>query len=57
MRKKPIIEISCVFIWRKVNSTLLKQISLAEDDLYSRKVVKIYLEYNMSGTGACGTQM
>jgi hypothetical protein len=36
---------------------ILLYLSLAEDDLNSRKVVKIYLEYNMSGTGAGGTQM
>jgi len=44
-------------ILREVNSTLLKQISLAEDSLDSKKDVKVYLKYNLSGTGAGGTQM
>jgi len=42
------------FILRTVNST---QISLAEYSYNSRRVAKIYLEYNMSGTGAGGTQI
>jgi hypothetical protein len=44
-------------ILREVNSTLLKWISLAEDSLDSREDMKVYLEYNLSGTGAGGTQM
>jgi hypothetical protein len=45
------------FILRTVNSTLLKRISLAEYSYNSRRVAKIYLEYNMSSTGAGGTQI
>jgi hypothetical protein len=44
-------------ILREVNSTLPKQISLAEYSLYSRKDAKVYLEYNLNDTGAGGTQM
>jgi len=44
-------------ILREVDSTLLKQTSLVEYSLDSRKDMKVYLEYNLSGTGAGGTQM
>jgi len=44
-------------ILKDINSTLPKQISLAEYSLYSRKDAKVYLEYNLSGTGVGGTQM
>jgi hypothetical protein len=45
------------FILRTVNSTLLKRISLAEYSYNSMRVAKIYLEYNISGTEAGGTQI
>ena len=43
-------------ILREVNSTLPKQIGLAEYSL-SRQDTKVYPEYNLSGTGDGGTQM